>query len=366
MKTIFTLEKLYAAYQACRKNKQRTINALRFEFEREKNLLKLLDELQNGSYEISKHICFIVTEPKPREIFAANFRDRVVHHLLHQEIEWLFESTFSSRSFACRKGFGTHVAMRTLRDDIKEVKRASGGGWCLKLDVQSFFPSIDKNILYSIIERGVATVRSKVLLGDVSSALWCQEILWLCKKIIFHDPTTDYLYKGEPSLRLLIPHGKSLFDVGGTGLPIGNLTSQFFANVYLNELDQFVIRDLHCSRYVRYVDDFVIVDENREYLASLILPIMAFLQERLGLTLHPKKIRLQPTRRGVDFLGYFVKPTHTLVRQSVVRRFKNKLNERTDPSDGLLSVADIPMIKSYFGHFSHANTYRLRKRFGEE
>jgi RNA-directed DNA polymerase len=182
----------------------------------------------------------------------------------------------------------------------------------------------------------------------------------------FHDPTKNYIYRGDPSLKSLIPKSKSLFFSGGTGLPIGNLTSQFFANIYLNELDHFITDNQFVGgpgflHYIRYVDDFVIINGNKEKLRSMVPIVNEYLQFHLKLVLHPKKIILQPIKHGVDFLGYFIKPSHTLVRQRVVRRFKDKLHRRQNPKDGLFSINDVPMIKSYLGHLSHANTFKLNR-----
>lgn len=197
---------------------------------------------------------------------------------------------------------------------------------------------------------------------------WRDEVLWLAKKIIFHDPTKNYFYKGDPEKKSLIPKHKSLFYAEGSGVPIGNLTSQFFANVYLNELDQFVTKTLGIERYVRYVDDFVIVGEDINRLKSYIMPIDLFLKEKLSLKIHRGKIQLQETKKGIDFLGYFVKVTHTLVRQKVVRRCKDRIRKiesimddfseekRKETAEGIL-----PMVNSYYGHFHHANSFSLRK-----
>ncbi len=160
MTTIFTIEKLYTAYNECRKGKKNSINALLFEIDREKNLLQLLEELQDRTYTISRSICFVVTRPTPREIFAASFRDRIVHHLLYNEIRELFESDFITHSYANRKGKGTHRAMYQLRKNMQKVKRKTGGGWCLKLDVQGFFRSIDKNILYELLVQKITSRNS--------------------------------------------------------------------------------------------------------------------------------------------------------------------------------------------------------------
>lgn len=362
MATIFTLEKLFKAYRECQKGKKNTVNALEFELHREKNLVALLHDLTSRRYEISRHICFIVTHPTPREIFAADFRDRIVHHLLCNEISGLFEADFIPRSYANRKGKGTHKAVEQVRSDMQHARSGDGEEWYIKLDVQSFFRSIDRDILFSIVEKKLHGLR-----GSQAGELWHEEVLWLAQKIIFHDPTTNYLYKGDPKKKTLIPRHKSLFYADGRGLPIGNLTSQFFANVYLNELDQFATTTLGMARYVRYVDDFVIVGKDRETVRSLIAPINSFLKEKIRLRINQDKIQLQQVRKGIDFLGYVIRPNYTLVRQKVVGRCKKRLweisllfgagaNENRE-----LAEHAMPMLNSYYGHFGHARSFRLRK-----
>lgn len=366
MATIFTLEKLFKAYKECQKGKKNTVNALMFELHREKNLMALLDDLVSRRYEISRHICFIVIVPTPREIFAADFRDRIVHHLLCNEISGIFEVDFISHSYANRKGKGTHKAVEQLQKNIRHVKNETGGGQYLKLDVQSFFRSINREILFSLVEKKIAST-SKV---SPKKAQWREEVLWLARKIIFHDPTKNYLYKGNPDKKALIPRHKSLFYAQDCGLPIGNLTSQFFANVYLNELDQFVTTALGVEKYVRYVDDFVIVGEDERSIKSFIAAIDAFLKERLGLCLNRGKIQMQEIRKGIDFLGYFIKPNHTVVRQRVVRRCKKRLQEISQAFDASgvcredkkkSAECALSVINSYYGHFSHASSFNLRK-----
>lgn len=343
---IFTLEKLWNAYLDCKKRKKNTINALKFELNREKNLTALLQELKSRRYQISKHICFIVQDPTPREIFAADFRDRVVHHLLCNEIQQLFEQDFIENSFANRKGKGTHRGAAKLKEYLKEANK---GSYYLKLDIKSFFRSINKDILWQLVEKKVSSAQR--------SSTWKWEILWLCKIIIYHDPTQNYIFKGDERLKKLIPPEKSLFYSGGKGLPIGNLTSQFFANIYLNELDQFVKSRGH-KHYVRYVDDFVILGERQ--LIKEIEVIQKFLQEKLDLQIAEKKIKFQQIEKGVDFLGYYIKRDYTLVRRRIVKRLKAKLRE-FDGSDSFLAT-----INSYFGHFGHANSFKLRKNIYEK
>lgn len=356
--TIFTFEKLFKAYGDCIKNKKNTANALKFELKREKNLFLLLSELKSRKYEISRHICFVVKEPSPREIFAGDFRDRVVHHLLCNEIQELFEIDFIGSSYANRKGKGTHKAVRELKFYLVRGGRDRQRLYYLKMDIKGFFRNIDKGILWRMIEKKIQESR-----GD---KIWENEVLWLTKKIIYHDPTSNYIFKGKQETKNLIKKEKSLlFGDRSKGLPIGNLTSQFFANIYLNELDHFVKDELELNRYMRYVDDFIILDEDRGKLKEIIEKVDWFLKENLQLCLCQEKTILELTEKGIDFLGYFIKPTHTLVRQNVVKRFKKKLYEQRDNEDGLFSVDDISMIKSYLGHFSHANSYNLVKKLGE-
>ncbi len=353
--TIFTMQKLHRAYVQCLKHKKDTANALKFEINRERNLFSLLSDLQKGKYEISRHMCFVVTEPTPREIFAGDFRDRVVHHLLCNEIQGIFENGFIDESYANRDGRGTHVAVKKLRFYITRGGRNRQRLYYLKMDIKGFFRNIDKKKLFEIVE--------KKILGEKREEWWEREVLPLAKKIIFHDPASNYFFKGKVETRRLVPKEKSLlFGDKSKGLPIGNLTSQFFANVYLNELDHFLKEKLGFYRYIRYVDDFIILDEDVEKLKKTIVEIEKFLQENLKMSSCKDKTILQPIERGIDFLGYYLKPTHILVRRKVVKRFKKRLYKCGKDENGFLKVSDIPMIQSYLGHFKHAHSYNLRKK----
>jgi len=348
MQEIFTLEKLWRAYINCKKRKKNTINALKFEYDREKNLIALLQELKSKEYKISRHICFIIKDPSVREIFAADFRDRIVHHLLYNEISEFFEADFIENSFANRIDKGTHKGVEVLKKYLKEVPPDT---YYLKLDIKSFFCSINKDILYKIVYDKVKELPK--------SYGWKKDILWLCEKIIYHDPAKNYLFKGNWKLKSLIPREKSLFYSKGKGLPIGNLTSQFFANVYLDQLDKFVY-SLDHKYYIRYVDDFIILGGKNIY--SEIDKIRRFLTEKLDLKLSEKKIKFQQINKGIDFLGYFIKPDYILVRRKVICRLKNKMYKLKDPTlKELLATAN-----SYFGHFIHANSYKLRKMIYEK
>jgi len=374
----WSFEDLYRAYEECRRRKRATINALTFEQDLLQNLRSLEEELADGSYQPARSVCFVTRQPKLREIFAADFRDRVVHHLLVSRLEAIFEPKFIHDSYACRRNKGTHAAVFRLREFMNS---ASLGGkravWFMQLDVRSFFMSIDKPILATILERHVKA----------------PELLALSRTIIDHDCTENFVFKGDCGLLSQIPPHKSLFRTPpGRGLPIGNLTSQFFANVYLNELDQFVKHSLKCRWYLRYVDDFILLHESRTALLDMKGLIEQFLHEKLALELKPD-FTLKRVSAGADFLGYIVRPSYVLARKRVVGNMRAKLGEyektlfpspRSSPRRGEEEKERSPgkaagcqasrviyrlneevvqnvrkTLSSYLGHFKHANTRRL-------
>ena len=361
MNNQLTLEEIYKAYLDCRKNKRNTINALKFEFKLEENLYSLFMDLNNNSYKTGRFICFVITDPKPREIFASDFRDRIVHHILIREIEVIWEKRFIFDSYSCRLGKGTHFCVNRLKRFIKKItENHAKKAYYAQLNISGFFMSIDKKILYSLISHRIKK--------ENKPETWKNKILWLSKIIIFNDPTENCIYKGDKNLIKLIPDRKSLFKVKkGKGLPIGNYSSQFFANIYLNELDQFVKRELKCKYYVRYVDDFILVSEDPEELKMWRNKIELFLDEKLKLKLAHNKQRFQSTDKGIDFLGYFIKPKYGLIRKRVLRNLKRKLfyynrdlfNCGEPDKEFLLKV--VSCINSYYGHFRHANSFNLRK-----
>jgi retron-type reverse transcriptase len=294
---LYSFQNLWREYRVCRRNKRNTLNQLRFEIDLEANLLALQGELRDHTYRPGSSICFVTDGPKPREVFAADFRDRIVHHVLISQLEPVFEPCFISDSYACRTGKGVLAASNRLMQFLRQVSaNGRGPAWTLKLDVASFFSSIHKQTLYRIIARHVHD----------------PEVLWLSSTVLFHDPTSDYRFKRGPrhtpppgSPHYPVPEQKSLFTKDNErGLPIGNLTSQFWANVYLNELDQFVKRTLQCRQYVRYVDDLVLLHTDVDVLRQWREAIAAFLAERLHLRLREHDAEPQPASRGVDFVGW--------------------------------------------------------------
>ncbi|HPM27898.1 MAG TPA: reverse transcriptase/maturase family protein [bacterium] len=343
MNTYFTFENLYKAYRQCRKRKAKTYYHLLFAENLEENLFALEKELINRSYRPGRSIAFVVQKPKIREIFAADFRDRVVHHLLYNYLAPIFERCFIYDSYACRKNKGTHRAVQKLTHFVHELERERGFSplpLCLKMDIKSFFTSIDQIILYGLICKKVKN----------------EEILWLAQTIIFHDSARSVkpVIQSRPELFARLPVDKSLFLVEkGKGLPIGNLTSQFFANVYLNELDCFVKHTLKVKYYIRYVDDFLILGNNEHELNQYRRRICVFVTSRLRLSMHPEKQTITPLKNGIDFLGYYVKPEYVLVRNRVVGNWRYALSETSN-------VKKVKVINnSYTAHCKWANARTL-------
>ena len=291
---LFSFENLYRQYLRCRRQKRTTHNALRFEANLEENLVRLREELAGRTYHPSRSVCFVVKQPKFREIFAAEFRDRVVHHVLVEALERIWEPIFLHDSYACRKGKGTHRAVTRLQQSMRRVTHnGTKPGFALQLDIRGFFFHIDQERLFQIIAKRLRD----------------ETLLWLARTIIFHDCTEQPVFKTARTLWRHIPPHKTLFGTENRrGLPIGNLTSQFFSNVYLNELDQFVKHRLKVRHYLRYSDDFVLVHGDQAQLLAWRERIEAFLAERLRLSLTDPLARPQPIRNGVDFLGYIVRP----------------------------------------------------------
>jgi len=276
---------LFRAYFDARRNKRNTINALAFEKNFEHNIFELADEILEDRYTIKPSICFIVNKPVKREIFAANFRDRVVHHFIYNYIYPLFDKLFINDAYSCRVGKGAHYGIARIDHFFRSCSRnCTRDSFVLKLDIQGYFMAMDKALLLTKLEDGLHVVERWV---NFNLPLTLQ----LTKQTICNDPREKCIIKGRRSDWNGLPDSKSLFySKPGCGLPIGNLTSQLFANIYLNAFDHFVKRDLGIRYYGRYVDDFVLVHHAKSFLISLIPQIADYLQNRLHLTLHPDKI----------------------------------------------------------------------------
>jgi len=279
----------------------------------------LRSELSHKQYAHGPYAPFYVRDPKLRKINKACVRDRVVHHAVFRKLYTLFDATFIFDSYSCRIGKGTHRAVRRLHQFFNEASTNNTKNcWVLKCDVKKFFDSIDQDILLGLISKKVQDCEAR----------------WLIEEIIKSFPR---------------------------GLPLGNITSQLFANVYLNSLDQYIKHVLKASHYIRYCDDFVILHTNKHYLENLVLKINNFLQEQLALTLHPGKITLQPYRRGVDFLGYVSFPSHTVLRVRTKKRMFRKITQKilSYKSGQITKESFHQTMYSYLGMLVHCKAHKV-------
>lgn len=354
---------LFQAYYDARRNKRGTLNALKFEMEMEKNIFELRDELIERRYKIRPSICFINFKPVKREIFAADFRDRIVHHLVYNWISPIFEKRFIFDSYSCRIGKGTSFGIKRLGHFIRACsENYQKDCWILKLDIKGYFMAMDRNILY---KKTVDILEKRRNSADFDTDF----ILYLLRVIIFNDPTKNCVVKGEKEDWQNLPRSKSLFFSGiNKGFPIGNLTSQLFGNIYLNELDHFAKEKLGLKYYGRYVDDIVIVHGNMAYLKQIIGKIKIFIYQ-IGLKIHEGKVYLQHFRKGVLFLGAFIKPFRIYAGRRIKGGFFIRIKEwnrllagkgRVEKNDGLLILAS---ANSYLGIMKHYQTFGLREKF---
>lgn len=328
---VVSLENLFLAWEEFRKGKNSRKDVQEFEWKLEQNIFSLYRDLQSHQYNHGAYTAFSICDPKQRKIHKASVRDRVLHHAVFKILNPIFEPTFIAHSFSCREGKGTHKAVDALERWLRKTSRNyTTQCFALKCDIQQFFASVDHAVLRSIL--------AKVIKDE--------DMLWLLKEIIGSFHTLGYP------------------DEERKGIPIGNLTSQLFANIYMNELDQFMKQQLRVKQYIRYTDDFVIVDSDKSKLENLLYPINEFLKEQLHLSLHPRKIILRKFGQGIDFLGYVILPHHRTLRTRTKRRMFRKLQNRTRSyKTGAGSEAAVEAsLQSYLGVLSHANTHRIREQ----
>ncbi len=334
---ITSFENLYDAFRRARKGKRTRPDVATFEFELESNLLALQRELTEGTYRPGGYRNFVVRDPVERRISAAPFRDRVVHHALCHVVEPLFDRVFLPHSFANRAGKGTHRAMRRAQALIATYR------YVLKADVSKFFPSVDHEVLYGLLARRVRcapTRRLMRLILDSGAGILADE----------------YRMTWFPGDSLLSPLDRP------RGLPIGNLTSQFWANVYLHEVDRFVVATLGRDAYVRYVDDFLLFGNDKGDLHDARRRIERFLAT-LRLTLHPRKTGVVPVGVGVPFLGFVHHRRRVRLKRDSVRRFVRRMRraERAFSERSLCLSELSASIRSWVAHASYGQTFRLRE-----
>lgn len=308
---LISIENLFQAWGEFRKGKRKRKDVLIFERNLEDNLFRLHYLLKTKTYKHGNYQAFYVHDPKKRHIHKAQVSDRVIHHLLYKYLYELFDKSFIYDSYSCRLEKGTHKAVDRLEKFTRKVsKNYTKDCWALKLDIRKFFASANRQILIDLLKKQIKD----------------SEILWLLKEVIDSFPF---------------------------GIPLGNLTSQVFANIYMNELDQFAKHELKIKYYIRYADDFVIISSKRTDLEQHLKPITSFLNDRLKLCLHPKKIILRKLDWGIDFLGYIVLPHYLLPRTKTKQRVFEKLKAKVGSDNFEQS------LQSYLGYLKHANTFYL-------
>jgi len=315
---IITVPNLLLAWEEFLAGKRKRRDVAVFQGRLMDNILDLYHDLKDKTYQHGAYQAFKISDPKPRNIHKAIVRDRLLHHLLYRETHQYFDQQFIGDTYSCRLGKGTHRAIRRLSEYGRAVaKNDRQTVWVLKCDIKRFFASIDHGILKKILVRYIED----------------RDLLWLFGQVIdsFNTPR--------------------LF---GVGLPLGNLTSQLLVNVYMNEFDQFVKRDLKVSYYIRYADDFVLLSNNREEVVAFIPRLETFLAENLKLSLHPRKTFIKTLDSGLDFLGWIQFSQHRVLRTTTRRRMLKKLGQSAAPAT----------VYAYLALLKHGATYRLQERAG--
>ncbi len=312
--SIISLENLFLAWQEFIVGKRKKRDVQQFSLSLTDNLVQLNAELTARSYKHGGYKAFNISDPKPRNIHKATVRDRVLHHAIYRQLYPFFDRTFIADSFSCRLGKGVHKALGRFESFALQVSRNNTRtAWILKMDVRRFFASIDHEIL----------------LGILAAHIPDQDILWLLGQII-----------------------ESFSSKPDTGLPLGNLTSQLFCNVYLNEFDQFVKHKLKGKYYIRYADDLVLFSDDREWLLGRVSLVSDFLEQRLCLSLHPDKLCLKSLSSGMDFLGWVNFPHHRVLRTTTQRRAMKRV--QAHPTDDT--------VQSYLGLSVHGNAFDFKQR----
>ncbi len=354
---------LFQAYFDARKNKRNTINALAFEKHFESNLFLLRDQIISGNYIPNPSICFVVNKPVKREIFAADFRDRVVHHLIYNYISPIFEKTFINDSYSCRKNKGTHYGIKRIDKFIRSCSQNySNSCYILKLDIKGYFMAMNKNILFNKL---VVELKKKQNTIDFDISL----VLSLIEKTIFNDPRETCVIKGKKSDWNDLPKTKSLFFANkNCGLPIGNLTSQLFGNIFMNEFDHWVKQFLGIKYYGRYVDDIVLIHNDKQYLQTCISLIKSYLKDNLHLVLHPNKIYLQHYSKGVKYLGAVIKPHRIYVANRTKGNFYNAISLQNKKLKDYAATNEdkkalLSCMNSYLGIMKPYKTFKMRHKF---
>lgn len=358
------LHDLYQAYYDAKKHKSNRSYVIRWEADLKHNMEELRDELYTRRYKPLPSKCFIVDYPKKREIFAAAFRDRIVHHLYFNYTNVLYQRTFVQDSYSCIKGRGTHYGINRINSFCrKESINWHRPCYAMHLDIRGYFMHIVRKRL---LEISIASLHKMAThrIDNNSSKTWgdvldMSFIEWLTELIIMIDPKENCIICGDlKDWDGLDPAKSLLWLEEGLGLPIGNLTSQLFSNIYLNILDQFMKRVLKCRYYGRYVDDAIVVSCDKDWLLSLVPKIKDFLRDELQLELHLGKLEISEIHKGVEILGVYIRPYRIYVSNHSLRKMEKKISEfdYSNPTSVIRSV------NSYLGILRHTSSYNLRRK----
>lgn len=314
---IVSLDNLLLAWQEFVKEKKKRADVRIYARALLYNIRSLHQDLTSFTYQHSSYEAFNITDPKPRSIHKATVRDRLLHRAIYRILYPIFDKTFIHDSYSCRTDKGTHKAFQQLIRFSRQVSNNyTQPCWAIKMDIKKFFDSIDHEILLTLLSKRI----------DDSG------LMDLLEKII-----------------------RSFVHIPGKGMPLGNLTSQLFANVYMDPLDKFVKHDLKAKYYLRYADDFLILSSDPEELLGFLVEINTFLKEELKLFIHPNKISLRQLEWGIDFVGYIARPHYQTARKKTLKRIYRKIKESNSET---LERA----LPSYLGYISHASSYKAKEK----
>lgn len=312
---IISFDNLLTSWQEFLRGKKKRKDVIKFSLHFMDNILALYQDLTVRTYRHGGYMAFKINDPKPRQIHKASVRDRLVHHAIYRILYPYFDRKFIYDSFSCRVEKGTHRAMNRFRYFSRIVSHSNNRTvWVLKCDIRKFFANIDHIVLKNILGQHI---------GDLDT-------LWLLGQIIDSFNSDDQT---------------------GVGLPLGNLTSQLLVNVYMNKFDHFIKRELKVKYYIRYADDFIILNEEQQYLENILPKIEEFLDKKLKLKLHPDKVYIKTFASGVDFLGWVHFSDHRILRKSTKRRINRRIIENLKNET----------YQSYIGLLRHGNTFRIKQ-----
>lgn len=342
---IYSWENLYWSYENAGKGKWFRDDVVRFSANFEEELINIQNHLMYQTYAVGRYREFYVYEPKKRLIMALAFRDRVVQWAIYRQLEPLFDKQFIYDSYGCRKGKGTHRAADRLQYWMRAVTRKPDEWYYLKLDISKYFYRVDHDCLMRIL-------RNKI---DDERTLWLLKTIITCEHKAFGLPAGVDPDQCEPEDRL-----------NDVGMPIGNLTSQLFANIYLNELDQYAKHDLKLRHYIRYMDDVIILHPDKKYLAEVKEQIEIFLQENLRLDLN-NKTAIRKVKSGIEFVGFRIYPTHRKLKKKSTKKMKSRLQYLSrEYARGNASLETVrSSVMSYYGIMQHFNSYGLCRHISQ-